>query len=199
MWTSSTADRNPHGKNLENRSASLRRPVPPSPARRARPQSTRARSARSARTRVSRSPPTTLHEPASTLSSPAGSAHIVFSGNKEFSAGDRILRPPGGRGGTGDGGGQGNGGGGEDAFRFVLTRDEFIDLFFEDLELPDLVKSADRRRPRPWRRSAPAFRWMGRPRRSTWRAHAPVHGAAYRPQASEDGRDPRHGSGDRAT
>ena len=29
----------------------------------------------------------------------------------------------------------------QDGFRFVLTRDEFLDLFFEDLELPDLVKN----------------------------------------------------------
>lgn len=28
----------------------------------------------------------------------------------------------------------------EDAFRFVLTRDEFLELFLEDLELPDLAK-----------------------------------------------------------
>jgi len=28
----------------------------------------------------------------------------------------------------------------EDAFRFVLSRDEFVDLFLDDLELPDLVK-----------------------------------------------------------
>ena len=29
---------------------------------------------------------------------------------------------------------------GEDDFRFVLSRDEFVDLFLEDLELPDLAK-----------------------------------------------------------
>ena len=28
----------------------------------------------------------------------------------------------------------------EDAFRFVLSRDEFVDLFLDDLELPDLAK-----------------------------------------------------------
>ncbi|MFX4865019.1 DUF444 family protein, partial [Acinetobacter baumannii] len=28
----------------------------------------------------------------------------------------------------------------EDAFRFVLSRDEFLDLFLDDLELPDLAK-----------------------------------------------------------
>src|SRR6202012_2699147 len=29
---------------------------------------------------------------------------------------------------------------GEDAFRFVLSRDEFVNLFLDDLELPDLAK-----------------------------------------------------------
>ncbi|MBL7405552.1 DUF444 family protein, partial [Escherichia coli] len=44
------------------------------------------------------------------------------------------------------GGGRGAGEGGEggenseDAFRFVLTREEFLELFLEDLELPDLAK-----------------------------------------------------------
>src|SRR4029077_16309504 len=28
----------------------------------------------------------------------------------------------------------------EDAFRFVLTREEFLDFFLDDLELPDLAK-----------------------------------------------------------
>src|SRR6202034_4389259 len=31
-------------------------------------------------------------------------------------------------------------GDGEDAFRFVLSRDEFVDLFLDDLELTDLAK-----------------------------------------------------------
>jgi len=31
-------------------------------------------------------------------------------------------------------------GDGEDAFRFVLSREEFVDLFLDDLELPDLAK-----------------------------------------------------------
>ena len=62
----------------------------------------------------------------------------VFTGNKEFIAGDKIQKPKGG------GGGQGkqatDSGEGEDEFQFVLSREEFLDLFFEDLELPDLVR-----------------------------------------------------------
>lgn len=60
----------------------------------------------------------------------------VLPGNRKFVEGDMIPRPDGG-GGQGNEGGQGDG---EDAFRFVLTREEFLDLFMDDLELPDLAK-----------------------------------------------------------
>jgi hypothetical protein len=62
----------------------------------------------------------------------------VLPGNKEYLEGDTIPRPRGGRGG---GGSEGSPDGeGEDAFRFALTQEEFLDLFLEDLELPELAK-----------------------------------------------------------
>jgi uncharacterized sporulation protein YeaH/YhbH (DUF444 family) len=65
----------------------------------------------------------------------------VFTGNKEFHAGDRIPKPA--QGGQGEGGKKATDRGeGEDEFQFVLSREEFLDLFFEDLELPDLVKTS---------------------------------------------------------
>jgi len=67
-----------------------------------------------------------------------GTQQRTYPGNKEFIQGDRIKRPP-----EGESGGKGNAsntGEGEDDFEFLLTRDEYLDLFFEDLELPDLVK-----------------------------------------------------------
>jgi hypothetical protein len=67
-----------------------------------------------------------------------GRRERVFTGNKNFQAGDRIEKPKAGAGGRGR---QGSPDGeGEDDFLFVLSRDEFLDIFFEDLELPDLVK-----------------------------------------------------------
>ncbi len=64
----------------------------------------------------------------------------VYPGNKEFGEGDRIPKPPGG--GAGGGGKKASDSGeGEDEFEFSLTREEFLDLFFEDLALPDLVKT----------------------------------------------------------
>ena len=66
-----------------------------------------------------------------------GTRDMVLPGNKKFVEGDRLPRSGGeGRGRASDPGE----GDGEDAFRFVLSRDEFVDLFLDDLELPDLAK-----------------------------------------------------------
>ncbi len=70
-----------------------------------------------------------------------GRRNRVFTGNEEFNAGDRIPKPP--QGGQGEGGKKATDRGeGEDEFQFVLSREEFLDMFFEDLELPDLVKTS---------------------------------------------------------
>ncbi|GGP19291.1 YeaH/YhbH family protein [Silvimonas iriomotensis] len=63
----------------------------------------------------------------------------VFPGNKEYLRGDEIDRPEQGGGGGGSGG-SGQGGGGEDDFVFDLSREEFLNFFFDDLELPNLIK-----------------------------------------------------------
>ena len=69
-----------------------------------------------------------------------GSRGHVHPGNKEFAEGDRIRKPQGGQ---GQGGKDASDSGeGEDDFSFTLTRDEFLDIFFEDLELPNLVKKS---------------------------------------------------------
>jgi uncharacterized protein len=66
-----------------------------------------------------------------------GTRDMVLPGNKKFIEGDMLPRSGGdGRGKASDPGE----GDGEDAFRFVLSRDEFVDLFLDDLELPDLAK-----------------------------------------------------------
>lgn len=57
----------------------------------------------------------------------------------KFNTGDTIARPKKG-GGKQGGGKAGDGGDGEDDFVFELTRDEFLEFFFEDLELPDLAQ-----------------------------------------------------------
>ena len=62
---------------------------------------------------------------------------MVLPGNKKFIEGDWLPRSGGEGRGQGSQAGEGDG---EDAFRFVLSRDEFVDLFLDDLELPDLAK-----------------------------------------------------------
>src|ERR1700749_4851600 len=65
-----------------------------------------------------------------------GTRDMVLPGNKKFIEGDMLPRSGEGRGKASDPGE----GDSEDAFRFVLNRDEFVDLFLDDLELPDLAK-----------------------------------------------------------
>lgn len=65
----------------------------------------------------------------------------TLPGNKnyKFNPGDRTPKPQ--QGGAGGGGnGASDSGEGEDSFEFELTREEFLEYFFEDLELPDLAK-----------------------------------------------------------
>ncbi|MCC5852416.1 MAG: YeaH/YhbH family protein [Alkalimonas sp.] len=70
-----------------------------------------------------------------------GRREIVHPGNDQFSQGDRIKRPDGG-GGQGSGKGDASADGeGEDDFVFSISKDEYLDLLFEDLELPNLKKN----------------------------------------------------------
>lgn len=69
-----------------------------------------------------------------------GVRESVHPGNDRFSHGDQMDRPPSG-GGQGSGRGQASPDGqGVDEFLFTLSRDEFFDLFFDELELPRMVK-----------------------------------------------------------
>lgn len=83
-------------------------------------------------------PADSIDEPTLRRSDTGGDRDHVLPGNRVFRAGDRINRPPTGD--DGPGGSKAGTGDGEDTFRFVLSREEFLDLFLEDLELPDLVK-----------------------------------------------------------
>lgn len=69
-----------------------------------------------------------------------GQVEHVLPGNEEFITGDRIKRPSKEAGGGSGGEQASNQGEGEDEFVFQLSREEFLELYFEDLELPDLVK-----------------------------------------------------------
>ncbi|NML13915.1 YeaH/YhbH family protein [Azohydromonas caseinilytica] len=70
-----------------------------------------------------------------------GVREIVHPGNQEYVRGDRIQRPKGG-GAGGSGSGQASDSGeGEDDFVFTLSKEEFMQVFFEDLALPHLIRT----------------------------------------------------------
>ncbi len=71
-----------------------------------------------------------------------GMRHRVHPGNDHFVQNDRIERPQGGGGGSGSGQGKASQDGeGQDEFVFQISKDEYLDLLFEDLALPNLKKN----------------------------------------------------------
>jgi len=81
-----------------------------------------------------------IAEPNFRRAAQGGTRDYVVPGNREFVAGDRIKRPQGRD--PASGGDPANEDGGEqDSFEFVLSKEEFLNMFFDDLELPDLVKT----------------------------------------------------------
>lgn len=129
---------NPQGKSLANRQRFLRR---------AREQIVKAvreasgkRSIQDIETGENISIPADgVREPSFRRAARGGIREHVLPGNKDYVAGDTIPRPDdadsAGPGAEGSPDGEG-----EDDFRFVLSREEFLDIFLDDLELPDLVK-----------------------------------------------------------
>lgn len=71
---------------------------------------------------------------------PGGTREMVHPGNQEYVKGDRIAKPQGG-GGSGSGQGASNDGSGEDDFVFRISREEFMNYFFDDLALPRLIRT----------------------------------------------------------
>lgn len=84
-------------------------------------------------------PSKSTKEPRFRLNPETGRRQGVHPGNKEFGEGDKIKKPPKSAG-QGKGKEASDSGDGEDEFAFTLSQDEFLDIFFEDLELPNLVK-----------------------------------------------------------
>lgn len=89
-----------------------------------------------------------IHIPRKDISEPVfghgqgGMREVVHPGNQEYVQGDRIERPKGGQGGGGSGKGQASDQGeGEDDFVFALSKEEFMQVFFEDLALPHLIRT----------------------------------------------------------
>ena len=129
---------NPKGKSLTNRQRFLRR------ARRHIQEAVRDATRGRGITDIADGekisiPSDDLREPVFRRATDVGVHDHVLPGNRQFLRGDKIPRPQ-------SGGGEGGGsegspeGGGEDDFHFVLTKEEFLNIFLDDLELPELVK-----------------------------------------------------------
>jgi uncharacterized sporulation protein YeaH/YhbH (DUF444 family) len=128
---------NPGGKNLANRQRFMRRAK--SLIRKAVHDSATDRSIKDADQGGEVALPTQgMHEPSFRRAAGTGIREHLLPGNKQYIEGDTIARPEGG--GQGDGSEGSQDGEGQDDFRFALSRDEFVELFLEDLELPDLAK-----------------------------------------------------------
>ncbi len=69
-----------------------------------------------------------------------GNREMVHPGNQEYVRGDKIPRPRGGGGGGGSGSASPDGSS-EDEFTFRITREEFMNYFFDDLALPRLIRT----------------------------------------------------------
>jgi uncharacterized sporulation protein YeaH/YhbH (DUF444 family) len=93
-------------------------------------------------------------EPRLRLDHRTGGDHdFVLPGNKEFVPGQTINKPPKSE--DGQAGKQAaDSGEGEDDFEFTMTQEEVLDIFFEDLELPNLVRTTLKETPsKVWRRA----------------------------------------------
>jgi uncharacterized sporulation protein YeaH/YhbH (DUF444 family) len=128
---------NPGGKSLANRQRFMRRAK--SLIRKAVHEAAGARSIKDADRGGEVSLPVDgVSEPSLRRSRTGGTRDYLLPGNKDYGEGDTIPRPPSGGGGRGNEGSES--GEGQDDFRFALSQEEYVDLFLEDLELPDLAK-----------------------------------------------------------
>ena len=88
-----------------------------------------------------------LHEPSFHYDSGTGHHDIVLIGNDQWERGDEFpIQDGSGGNGRGNGGGEPGEGGEntEDDFLVEVSANEFLDIFFEDCELPNLEETAER-------------------------------------------------------
>lgn len=81
----------------------------------------------------------TISEPTFQHDRDSGKSDTVHPGNRQYQKGDQVKKPSGG---NGEGRGGSDDGEGEDEFGFTLTKEEFLDLYFEGMELPNFVKKS---------------------------------------------------------
>ena len=131
--------KNPKGKSSENRQRLLKRVE--GQIKKALPdiiKNTNVKDLTSSKDKV-KVPIKGIGEPQFTYDKDSGDKKYVHPGNKEYTEGDKIDKPKGGQGGKGNKGSN-DPSVTEDEFTVSISREEFLDYFFSDLELPDMVK-----------------------------------------------------------
>jgi len=81
-----------------------------------------------------------VNEPEFVYERESGKKETVRPGNDKFNPGDRVKKTKKNGGGSKGSKGSKDMEPTEDAFTIILTKDEFLKYFFEDLELPNMVK-----------------------------------------------------------
>ena len=81
-----------------------------------------------------------ITEPKFKYNGETGKKEYIVPGNDRFQQGDKVPRPRS-QGGGGEGRKGSKDGEGQDEFTVEISREEFLKYFFEDLELPDLLKN----------------------------------------------------------
>jgi uncharacterized sporulation protein YeaH/YhbH (DUF444 family) len=129
---------NPSGKSLPNRQRFMR--LAKETIREAVARSIRERGlADAGKSEPIKIPVKRIAEPRLRHASSGGDRDQVMPGNKEFVQGDTLPKPKNGAGGKGREGS--DSGESEDAFQFTLSSEEYLNILFEELELPDLAKT----------------------------------------------------------
>lgn len=85
-----------------------------------------------------------LHEPMFHYDAGSGEHIVVIVGNDQFERGDQIKSNSSSGKGKGTGNEAGDSGDGEDDFLVQVSTDEFLSIFFEDCELPNLQETSER-------------------------------------------------------
>lgn len=80
-----------------------------------------------------------IEEPSFDFDMATGERDVIFTGNKSLQKGDKIFRPPPEDGEDPEASDSGES---EDSFSFVLTKEEFLELYFSDMALPDFIKES---------------------------------------------------------
>lgn len=131
--------KNPKGKSSENRQRLLKRVD--AQIKKALPdivKNTNVKDLTSSKEKI-KIPIKGISEPQFTYNKDSGDKKHVHPGNKEYTEGDKVDKPKGGQGGGGNRG-TNDPSVTEDDFTISISMEEFLDYFFKDLELPDMVK-----------------------------------------------------------